>query len=60
MSKYISGLKGNQVSPHYKNKSDRINEMKAKLAEATLSGTKPNLVASLTKYISYQTKNKNA
>lgn len=56
MSKYINGLKGNQVMPTYKNKSDRLKEMKAKLAEAIASGTKPDLVASLTKYIAYHKK----
>jgi hypothetical protein len=53
MSKYINGVKGNQVSPHYKNKNDRLKALKAELAEATASGTKPDLVAALTKYIAH-------
>lgn len=56
MSKYINGVKGNQVMPNYKNKNDRMKEVKAKLADAIASGASQELIASYKKYIAYHTK----
>mgnify|MGYP007004482943 CR=1 FL=1 len=54
MSKYINGLKGNQESPHYKTKAERLKEKRLKLAEAIASGNK-QLAKAYRLYIDYHT-----
>ena len=55
MSKYINGVKGNQESPHYKTKAERLKETRLKLAEAIASGNE-GLAKAYRQYIDYHTK----
>ena len=55
MSKYVNGLKGNQVMPTYKNKADRLKDVRAKLADAIASGNE-QLAQSYRRYISFHTR----
>jgi len=51
-SKYINGMKGNQVNPAWKPKAQRLAEAKAKLADLLATpGADPMRVSILERYI---------